>query len=257
MVSHITVKSRMAVNYVIAPRMASLTAASTVSRTSGAMQGTTPSRLQIVEPDLADDGQQWADDGQQPAGDGKASDDEENENNDGQSEVSKEEENGENDEDDKDDEDDEDVVELGVDDEDLSAHWGTQGPIGNEFLSSQPSILTITPGYTQVSCRKISYPERRTLAPIQASQTRDMSAILSHLPAAVNTFATQVLTQRQPDSRMRELDNGSGQRTIRRNMAIGLERSILVKVGDLMWDWTIFVNPFPDPITLTEEVHLC
>ena len=57
---------------------------------------------------------------------------------------------------------------------------------------------------------------------------------------------------------MRESDNGSGQRTSsRRNVAVGLERSILVKARDLMWDWTIFVNPFPDPITLTEEVRRC
>jgi len=57
---------------------------------------------------------------------------------------------------------------------------------------------------------------------------------------------------------MREFDNGSGQRTSsRRNVAVGLERSILVKARDLIWDWTIFVNPFPDPITLTEEVRRC
>ena len=40
-------------------------------------------------------------------------------------------------------------------------------------------------------------------------------------------------------------------------MAVGLERSILVKAHDLMWDWTIFVNSFPDPITLMEEVRRC
>jgi len=40
-------------------------------------------------------------------------------------------------------------------------------------------------------------------------------------------------------------------------VAVGLERSILVKARDLMWDWTIFMNPCPDPITLTEEVHRC
>ena len=40
-------------------------------------------------------------------------------------------------------------------------------------------------------------------------------------------------------------------------MAVGLERSILVKARDLWWDWTIFVNPFPDPITLTQEVRRC
>ena len=40
-------------------------------------------------------------------------------------------------------------------------------------------------------------------------------------------------------------------------MAVGLERSILVKASHLIWDWTIFVNPFPDPMTLTEEVRRC
>ena len=57
---------------------------------------------------------------------------------------------------------------------------------------------------------------------------------------------------------MREFDEGSGQRTNScRNLAVGLERSILVKARDLMWQWTIFVNPFPDAITLTEEVRRC
>jgi len=40
-------------------------------------------------------------------------------------------------------------------------------------------------------------------------------------------------------------------------MATGLERTIWARSRDLMWDWTIFVNPFPDPITLTEEVRIC
>ena len=84
-----------------------------------------------------------------------------------------------------------------------------------------------------------------------------MPAILSLLAAAVNTFATPVLTQRQWDPRMRQLDNGSGQRTSRWNEAVGQERSILVKARDLMWDWTIFVNLLPDHINLTEEVRQC
>jgi hypothetical protein len=237
---------------IVAPPPASLTTESTVSRRRGAVLGPTSSRPQTAEPALSDNGQQSADDSID-------SRDGEYEDNDGQSEASEEEEHGENDEND---EDDEDVVELGADDEDLSEHWGAQRPIGNEFLSSQssiaqPSILTITPGHTQTSSRRISYPERGTPAPIQASQNRYTPGILSRLPAAVNTFATPVLTQRQRDPRMRELDNGSGQRTSRRNMAVGLERSILLKARDLMWDWTIFTNPFPDPITLTEEVRRC
>ena len=92
------------------------------------MEGPTPSGPQIAEPALADDEQQ-------PADDSMDSDDGEYEDNDGKSEVSEEEENGK---DDEDDEDDENVVEMGADDEYLSAHWGARRPIGNEFLSSQP-----------------------------------------------------------------------------------------------------------------------
>ena len=40
-------------------------------------------------------------------------------------------------------------------------------------------------------------------------------------------------------------------------MTTGLECSILARARDLMWDWTIFVNLFPDRITLTEEVRTC
>ena len=55
---------------------------------------------------------------------------------------------------------------------------------------------------------------------------------------------------------MPELESGRGERpSSRRNIAIGLERSIQAKPCSLMWDWTILVNPFPDPITLTEEVR--
>jgi len=40
-------------------------------------------------------------------------------------------------------------------------------------------------------------------------------------------------------------------------MATGLELSIVLKARDLIWEWTIFVNPFPDAITLTEAVCTC
>ena len=111
------------------------------------MEGPTPSRPQIAKPGLADDGQQladngqqWADDGQQPADASMDSDNGEYADNDGQSEVSEEEEDNENGEND------EDGLEPGADDGNLSADWGAQRPVENEFLSSQPSIITITPG---------------------------------------------------------------------------------------------------------------
>jgi len=138
------------------------------------MEVPTPSRPQIAEPALMDDGQQfaddgkqwaddpqqWADDGEQPADDSMDSDDGEYEDNDGQSEVSEVEEENENGENDV------DVLEQGADHEDLSAECGAQRPVENEFLSLQPSIITITPGHSQTSGGRASYQERRILAPI-------------------------------------------------------------------------------------------
>ena len=81
---------------------------------------------------------------------------------------------------------------------------------------------------------------------------------LSQLPAALNPLATPVLTNTQSNSRTEEFDNGSGKQISRwQNVAVELERRILVKACNLWWDWKIFVNPFPDPITLTEEVRRC
>ena len=181
------------------------------------------------------------------------SDDREYEDNNGQSEVSEEEEDKENGEND------EDILEPGADDEDLSVDWGAQRPVENQFLSSQPSIITITPRNSQTSGGRASYQEWRTPAPIRLGVCQNRPpAFLCLLPAALNSLATPVLTQTQSDPTMQEFDDGSGQRTgIKRNVAVGLERSILVKAGDLMWEWTIFVNPFPNPITLTEEVRRC
>ena len=177
------------------------------------MEGPTPSRPQIAEPaladdgqQLADDGQQWADTGQQPVDDSMDSDDGEYEDNDGQSEVSEEEEDNETREND------ENVLEPGADDGDLSADWGAQRPVENEFLSSQPSIITITPKNSQTSGGRASYQQRGTPATIRVSQ-KHTPAFLSRLPAALNPLATPALTQTQSDPKMREFDNRSRQRT--------------------------------------------
>ena len=88
------------------------------------------------------------------------SDDGEYEDNDGQSEVTKEEEDDANGENDK------NLLEPGTDDEDLSADWGAQRPVKNEFLSSQPLIIIITPRHSRTSGWRASYQEERRLTPI-------------------------------------------------------------------------------------------
>src|SRR5207237_8852616 len=41
------------------------------------------------------------------------------------------------------------------------------------------------------------------------------------------------------------------------NNAVGIELTVQSKAGELMRDWALFVDPFPDLITLTEEFHQC
>ena len=144
---------------------------------------------------MADDGQQWADDGHHLADDSMDSDSGEYEDIDGQSEVSEEEEDNENAENE------ENVLEPGADDEDLSADWRTQRPVENEFLSSQPSIITITPRNSQTSGGRASYQEQRTPTPIRVSHNRT-PAFLSLLPGALNPLETAVLTETQSDPTM-------------------------------------------------------
>ena len=43
----------------------------------------------------------------------------------------------------------------------------------------------------------------------------------------------------------------------RQNNAVGIELTIQNKALELIWDWRHFVNPFPDPITLTDKVNQC
>jgi len=137
-------------------------------------------------------------------------------------------------------------------------HWpGERRPIGREFLSSQRSILTITSGNTRNSSRRISYPGRRTSPRVRVSENACTSAIPSRSPTDFNPLAMPVITASHPDPTVRELDSGGQQASSRRNMATGLARTILARSRDLMWDWTIFVNPFPNPITVTEEVRTC
>ena len=140
------------------------------------------------------------------------------------------------------------------DEEEQCADWGrAQRPIGHEVRNSQALILTITPGNNQ-SRSTIGYPGRKTAAPVDISQKCFLSVFHSRSPEDLTLLATQAITPRHSRPTMPELKGGGGERpSSRRNMDIALERSILGKAVFLMWDWTIFVNPFPDPITLTKR----
>jgi len=232
--------SRDRLTIIPSPSVESVTTGSAVSRRRDGVLGLASSRLEV--PELVLNHRQQV---LESANESLDSNDGEYEGNDGQSEESEESE-------------EENELSQHGDDTDHQSDWGAQRPIGREFLSSQRSILTITPGNSQNSSRRSSYPGRRTPARVRVSQNGYTSAILSRSPGVLNLLATPAITPSHPDPTMLELDSGGGQQaSSRRNMGTGLEHSILTRACDLMWDWTIFVNPCPDPITLTEEVRTC
>ena len=108
------------------------------------------------------------------------------------------------------------------DDTDHLSGWAAQKAIGREFHNSQRSILTITPGNTQNFSRRISYPGRRTSAPVHGSQNRFTSAIPAHSPTVLNPLEMPAITPSQPDPTIPELDSREQQVTSRRNMGTGL-----------------------------------
>jgi len=200
------------------------------------------SRLEVPDPILVDSGPPSADDSID-------SQDGEYEDYNGQSEET---------EVDEVEEEEEEELEQGEENENLSSGWGAQRSIRYGFREPQPSIFTVPPGHTQSSGRGIDYPRRRAPVPVRVSQNRFTPAIRSRPSTALGLLEPPAITPSNSGPTTPELDSVGEQHTSsRRNMATGLERSIVLKARDLMWEWTIFVNPFPDAITLTEAVPMC
>jgi len=132
--------SRDGLTIITSPSVESVMPGSTVGRRRDALREPASSQLQVPEPVLYNRQQVL-----ESADESLDSNDGEYEGNDGQSDESEESEENE----------------LGQHGEDMGhpSAWGAQRPIGSEFLSSQRSILTITPGNTQNSSRRICYPK--------------------------------------------------------------------------------------------------
>jgi len=185
--------SRDGLTIITSPSVESVMAGSAVGRRRDSGQEPASSRLQPVLYNR----QQVL----ESADESLDSNDGEYERNDGQSEESEESEENE----------------LGQhgDDMDHTSAWGGQRPIVREFLRSQRSILTITPGNTQNSSRRISYPGWRTSAQVRVSQNGCTSAIPSRSPTDSYPLAMPVITPSHPDPTVRELDSGGQQASSR------------------------------------------
>ena len=70
-------------------------------------------------------------------------------------------------------------------------------------------------------------------AKVRVSQNGFTSAIPSRSPTNLNLLAMPVITPSHPDPTVRELDSGGQQVSRRRNMATGLEHTILARSYDL------------------------
>lgn len=149
---------------------------------------------------------------------------------------------------------------IGSDDDIDLEDYGAQRPMTTEyeFVESQPSTLNLSATPSQRSSIRIGLPGRITPAPrvsrapftvLRTSTPGDVSpvgSVMAPTRAGPVTAATQ-----QGQSASSNLIGS------RRNNAVGIELTIQSKARELMWDWALFVDPFPDPITLTEQVHQC
>jgi len=185
--------SRDRLTIIPSPSVESVTAGSTVGRRRDGVLELASSRREVPEPVLNHRQQVL-----ESANESLDSNDGEYQGNDGQSEESEESEQ-------------ENKLIQHEDDTDHQSAWGAQRPIGREFLRSQRSILTITPGNTQSSSRRISYPGRRTPALVRVSKNGYTSAIPSRSPTVLNLLATPAITPSHPDPTMLEWDSGGGQ----------------------------------------------
>ncbi|PWW79727.1 hypothetical protein C7212DRAFT_360935 [Tuber magnatum] len=148
----------------------------------------------------------------------------------------------------------EELIESGEDDE--LGDYGAQRvvPIWNEFDESQSSALSFAVTPTQTPGIRIGLPGRKTPAS-RVSRTSFIEELETSSPAESVVPPTPI--QREPGTTRRLEQAGPQLISSRRNMAVGVELTIQTKARDLMWDWTLFVNLFPDPVILTEQVHQC
>ncbi|RPA95814.1 hypothetical protein L873DRAFT_1291050 [Choiromyces venosus 120613-1] len=125
--------------------------------------------------------------------------------------------------------------------------------MGNEFVESQPSTLSFAVTQTQRPDIRIGLPGRKTPVP-RVSRTRYIEVLEPSSPAGSVAAPTPI----QGRSGTAQVEHANPQLIAsRQNLAVGVELTIQTKARELMWDWTLFVDPLPDPVTLTERVNQC
>ena len=104
---------------------------------------------------------------------------------------------------------------------------------------------------------RIGLPGRTTPAPRVSRSHFTMLTNSSGDPSPTGSSIIPMPAGPIPVAIQHEQPAGSQLIRSQRNNGVGIELTIQNMARELMWDWTLFVNPFPDPITLTEKVHQC
>ena len=139
--------------------------------------------------------------------------------------------------------------------DDLLGDYGAQRPIEGEyeFVELESSVISLSDTPTRRSDIRIGLPGRTTPAPRVSRSYFTMLTNSSGDPSPTGSSIIPTPVGPIPVTKQHE------QPAIRSrpNNAVGIELTIQNKAPELMWDWTLFVNPFPDPIRLTDKVHQC
>ena len=148
---------------------------------------------------------------------------------------------------------------IGYDEEENLGDYGAQRRMTAEYelVESQPSVLALSATPTGRSDIRIGLPGRTTPAP-RINRTR--FTVHTHSSGDASPAGSSILPTPAgpiPVAIQYEQPASSQLTRSRRNNAVGIELTIQNKARELMWDWALFVDPFPDPIRLTEQVHQC
>ena len=141
---------------------------------------------------------------------------------------------------------------------DLLGDYGAQRIIETEyeFVESQPSVISLSDTPTTRSDIQIGLPGQTTSAPGVSRSCFTMLTNSSRDPSPARSGIIPTPAGPIPAAIQHEQPAGSQLIRRRRNNAVGIELTIQNKACELMWDWTLFVNPFPDPMFEQSPVYI-
>ena len=143
--------------------------------------------------------------------------------------------------------------------ENLPGDYRAQRRIETEYqiVEAQPAVISFSEMPTGRSDIRIGLPRRTTLGLRVSRSHCTMLTNSSGDPAPAGSSIIPTPAGPIPVAIQHVQLAGCQLIRSRRNNAVRIELTTQNKACELIWDWMLFVNPFPDPITVTEKVHQC